>query len=138
MSKFKDETGKRYGRLTVIERADKTNAQRMAYWVCLCDCGNTKIARGVDLRCGGTKSCGCLRKEGGKNLRNTKRHKAYDMIGEKYGRLTVLRKGGKSTTGSKWVCQCDCGRIVEVRGNCLRSGNTKSCGCYRKDCSRER
>ena len=137
MSKIKDEVGNRYGRLVVIERAEMTNDRRMAYWLCKCDCGNTKIARGVDLRCGGTRSCGCLRVENGRELvrRKVENHeyqKPYDMIGKKYGHLLVLRRGGRSTTGSKWVCQCDCGNIVEVRGNSLRSGNTTSCGCSKK------
>ena len=133
MSKIKNEAGKKYGRLTVIELADYTDARRQAYWVCKCDCGNTKIARGVDLRSGGTRSCGCLKVENGHKLLQSGYHKPYDMIGEKHGRLLVLRKGGRSTTGTKWVCRCDCGNIVEVRGSSLRSGNTTSCGCVRRE-----
>lgn len=131
MSKIKDETGRRYGRLVVVGLSERTNKRRMAYWVCQCDCGNIKIARGVDLRSGGTKSCGCLREENGKRLGSHKTHAHYDMVGERYGMLTVLWKGGTSTTGTKWVCKCDCGNYVEVRGNSLRNGNTKSCGCMR-------
>lgn len=32
-----------------------------------------------------------------------------------------------------WLCQCDCGNEVTVSGNRLRSGNTKSCGCLRRE-----
>lgn len=58
---MKDETGKRYGRLTVLDRVYYPSA--LAYWRCKCDCGNTVMICGVHLRDGRTKSCGCLRKE---------------------------------------------------------------------------
>ena len=81
----KDETGKRYGRLTVIRRYEKDGKRGQALWVCRCDCGNEKIARGYNLRNGDTKSCGCLREENIKNLGNYRRGKHYDMVGERYG-----------------------------------------------------
>ena len=59
MPKCKDETGHRYGRLTVIKPYKKTK-QGMT-WLCRCDCGQEFVAHGVRLRSGYTKSCGCLR-----------------------------------------------------------------------------
>ncbi len=58
--KFKDETGNRYSRLTVIgfERVDHTGK---ALWRCICDCGKTKITSGGSLRANYTRSCGCLK-----------------------------------------------------------------------------
>lgn len=50
--------GKRFGMATVIERAG-SNRQNEACWKCICDCGNTFITRGSNLRTGNTKSCGC-------------------------------------------------------------------------------
>lgn len=55
-------TGKRFGRLFVIKKAGK-NKSKSILWECLCDCGNTKIVIGSNLRSGDTKSCGCLFKE---------------------------------------------------------------------------
>ncbi len=62
---FKDETGKRYGQLTVIEQApppEHVKRKDTAYWRCRCDCGNTVIVVGVSLREGNTASCGCLQR----------------------------------------------------------------------------
>lgn len=59
---FKDETNKRYGRLTVIEQAlppEHVKAKDSAYWLCRCDCGNTTVVIGSSLRDGNTTSCGC-------------------------------------------------------------------------------
>lgn len=57
--------GMRFGRLTVIQEAEKPSATRNAYWICQCDCGNvTKPIFDSSLRLGRTKSCGCLHKEG--------------------------------------------------------------------------
>ena len=54
--------GQRFHRLTVIERADNSAAQKTR-WVCLCDCGNHTTVVGSILRNGHTKSCGCLSRE---------------------------------------------------------------------------
>lgn len=54
---FKDETNNRYGKLTVVSLEQK---HPKAIWKCLCDCGRYKEVKGIDLRSGNTKSCGCL------------------------------------------------------------------------------
>ncbi len=53
------------------------------------------------------------------------------MTGKRFGRLTVLGDVGKRTESRRvlWKCQCDCGKIKFVRGDHLKKGNTKSCGC---------
>lgn len=61
MGIFIDLTGQRFGRWTVISRAP--NAKSATCWYCVCDCGNTKIVRGCDLRSGKSTSCGCFRSE---------------------------------------------------------------------------
>lgn len=55
-------TGKRFGRLTVLESAGKGTQGNML-WRCLCDCGTEVIALGGRLTGGNKKSCGCLRRE---------------------------------------------------------------------------
>ena len=59
MARLVDETGVRYGRLVVRERA--LNHGTRAAWDCVCDCGGTAVVSGKDLRSGHTRSCGCLR-----------------------------------------------------------------------------
>lgn len=54
-----NEVGNTYGRLTVIESAGSDKNHR-AQFLCKCTCGKTTVVRGVDLRTGNTKSCGCM------------------------------------------------------------------------------
>lgn len=62
-----------------------------------------------------------------------------NLIGKRFGRLTVLRKGTSNEFFHvRWVCVCDCGKISTVLGVSLRSGDTKSCGCYLKESVSER
>lgn len=61
MSRLIDMTGRRYGRLTVIERAPRDS--KTAYWLCRCDCGTVKVISGESIRAGHSKSCGCLSRE---------------------------------------------------------------------------
>jgi len=58
-SRLIDMTGRKHGRLTVIQRSPKPEFR--AQWQCRCDCGKVVIVDGVKLRSGHTKSCGCLR-----------------------------------------------------------------------------
>lgn len=56
-----------------------------------------------------------------------------DYSGEKFGRLTVLHFSQKKKGRYFWLCRCDCGNIKEACIEDLKSGNTKSCGCLRKE-----
>lgn len=70
--------------------------------------------------------------------------KKIDLVGQKFGRLTVLReeKPHVSTSGKNihmWLCVCECdGKEVILRGDSLRHGRTKSCGCLRIQKCKER
>ena len=59
--KFIDLTGQKFGRLTVLklDYKVKKGTHTRNYWLCECDCGNTKIVEGGCLKYGNTKSCGC-------------------------------------------------------------------------------
>lgn len=55
-----------------------------------------------------------------------------DMVGRRFGRLLVLQRSSDGR-GPRWLCRCDCGASVVLPGGNLRRGNTKSCGCLRRD-----
>lgn len=60
--------------------------------------------------------------------------KVIDLTGQKFGRLTVLKRTENSKAGkARWLCLCDCGNHKIITGNSLESGNTISCGCYRRE-----
>jgi hypothetical protein len=57
-------------------------------------------------------------------------NKIKDLIGKKFGRLTVIKEYGKNKLGRiLYECLCDCGIIKIIPRYSLVTGNTKSCGC---------
>ena len=131
MSKILDLTGQRFGYLTVIEFAGSWDGQR--HWRCKCDCGNEKIVTTGNLRSGNTKSCGCKKSIGLVKYNQEQSDKGAIPIGTRFGKLVVIEEAGyvQQVEGHKrraYKCRCDCGKIVEVQGNSLKSGNIKSCG----------
>lgn len=58
---------------------------------------------------------------------------ALDLTGQIFGKLTVVERcfGKYAGTGRRWLCQCECGNTTIATCRDLRSGNTKSCGCFR-------
>ena len=57
-----------------------------------------------------------------------------DMVGRKFGRLTILELVGKNKYGMKmYKCECSCGNIKVIPVGRLTTGKTKSCGCYNRE-----
>lgn len=58
--------------------------------------------------------------------------KSLDLIGQRFGRLTVVCKNDERYDGRHtfWKCKCDCGNEIVVRKDSLLNGHSKSCGCY--------
>lgn len=54
-----------------------------------------------------------------------------DITGQKFGLLTVEKYSYTKNKRVHWLCKCDCGTTKEVQTSYLKSGNTKSCGCYK-------
>lgn len=128
--------GQRFSHLTVIDRDERDYKTR---WWCQCDCGEVKSIRGAHLLDGETMSCGCHRREVGKRM--AEENGFMETIpmepGTRYGRLVVVGRDGYKSGRPAYLCKCDCGNEVTVYGPSLRSGSTKSCGCYHRDVSRE-
>ena len=57
--------------------------------------------------------------------------KRIDMAGRKYGRLIAIELDRIENNHTFWKCRCDCGNIAIIDGEKLRSGHTKSCGCFK-------
>ena len=121
---FKDETGNKYGKWTVLRRDSQQNTTGKVRWICQCQCGNIKSIGGDILRKGKSKSCGCW--------------KTILKPGQKYNSLTLLEKTNRHDNFHHyyWKCQCDCGNIVQVLDKNFTSGNTKSCGCLNNNNNR--
>lgn len=60
--------------------------------------------------------------------------KPLDLTGKRFGRLTAVRAVGSNPQGNAmWECVCECGKTAIVNSQRLKSGKTKSCGCYNRD-----
>lgn len=129
MSKQKNLSGMKFNNLSVIKEVGKDKYNQVL-WECVCECGNTKIARSYDLTSGRTKSCGCIQREASKN----NGHKnGYDLTGRRFGNLTVIKRSESKYGNRMWECVCDCGNIIKASSSKLISGEYKSCGCMKKE-----
>lgn len=107
-----DESGNKYGRLTVIREVPSDNRTR---WHCLCDCQNTCIVEGRSLRKGSTQSCGCFKKEreidGGQTLAKRKISKdinrpiCCNMMCSKWGRTKAGTRQWRCRVCSRFFTQ---------------------------------
>lgn len=96
MGNFKNLTGMKFGRLTVVKRGEDyitPKGKKIIRWLCECDCQKNIpeedksliLVRGSDLRSGNTKSCGCLHKEFmDTHNKSFKKYNTYNLNGE-YG-----------------------------------------------------
>lgn len=130
---FQDLTGKIFGRLTVLNRAeDKINSYgRRVQWKCQCSCGNIVTVLAINLKRGITQSCGCYNRE------KISERSFKDITNQRFGHLIAIKRDedcfdsrGKRLTC--WLCKCDCGNECIVKRGYLIQGKTKSCGCVTK------
>lgn len=136
--------GKKFEKLTVIEFDEDTTLQKKikagksmgSWWICKCDCGNVVSIQGVSLKNGHTKSCGCINLEKKqehmrKIQKENSQKRLIDLSGQKFGKLTVIKRHLNNNSQNKpmWVCECECGNIHIVSGSSLKKGDVLSCGC---------
>lgn len=124
------EIGERHGSWTIQSVSCKTHRYKKIF-VCRCDCGKIKEVKEESLCNGRSTSCGCV---------VSPRHKP----GEKFGRLTLvehIRKAdirNKNLKTSCWLAKCECNNEIILTIDRLVSGNTKSCGCLKKELNEQR
>lgn len=131
MAKLIDLTGKKFDKLTVLEKAP--SRKRHVYWKCKCDCGNIIERSSEYLKKENLpRNCGCSLK---KNIKIKEKEKRENyLIGKKFGKLTVIKPTKERMYNSiVWECKCECGNIKYVPTVSLTNGHTKSCGCLKLD-----
>ncbi len=102
-------SNKRFGKLTCLEKSEKKR-----YWICKCDCGNTKEIRDNHLTLGLTKTCcECV---------------IFELPGKKVNKLKVIEYVSGGSRHRKFRCICDCGNETTTSGHLLMNGYVHSCG----------
>lgn len=66
-------------------------------------------------------------------VRTVKGRAARFTGGERIGRLTVVKEAKLTDQGRWYLCRCDCGNEITVRGASLTRNNTRSCGCLKRE-----
>lgn len=64
--------------------------------------------------------------------------KSEEMIGKRFGRLSVLKIDHRKNGKAYFLCACDCGGHPVIEISQLKSGKTKSCGCLRREIAAKR
>lgn len=64
-------------------------------------------------------------------VRNKWDFNRIEEVGNRYGKLLVVKDAGKKWGGVLWECKCDCGNVVYVTGENLRHRGVTNCGCSR-------
>lgn len=121
--------GKRYGKLVVLYRVEPpktiTTKKPKSFWKCQCDCGNLCVVSIDRLNNGSTQSCGCISRE------KASERFMIDMVGQKYGKLTVIERDPQKSNSGRvhWLCKCDCGnkKLESIDGMKLRQGKKLQC-----------
>ena len=143
-STLKSGKGRSCGCLSAESRRENLDGKVFTRWTvlkdeggdkvyCKCSCGTERWVDRGNLRGGGSISCGCLRKE--------IFHKKYKKVevGQVYGRLTIKKLIGRNHNKKLiWEAECSCGNITTVTSDLLLKGHTRSCGCLKKEQTKER
>ena len=126
MSNFKDLTGQKFGKLVVIGMGkDYISPSGYKTYIWKVKCEECKIEYEL------SKKLFLIKKNQSCNRHN---HAYENLIGQKFGKLTVIKKdeeyyiAPKSKKKSvRWICECDCENIHSVIGDKLKSGSTSQC-----------
>lgn len=122
MEKYSYLVGEKVNKWMVLKLIPKKKACSA---LCRCDCGTEKEVNIYNLITGKSRDCGC----GRKHMLSETRTK--NLVGRRFGRLTVERILPESNNAKRrmYVCKCDCGNETIASSICLFEGKKQSCGC---------
>ena len=128
MFKGKDLIGQVYNLLIVVS-FHGINKHGKRLWLCRCSCKdqNEVIVPTGDLNSNRVKSCGCLKHKRCSNF--------VDLTDKQFGNIIVMKYAfSDSLWQPHWVVKCLCNnKEFIIKGNLLKTGNTKSCGCLQRE-----
>lgn len=113
--------GKRFGLLTVTRKIEEVYLEGSYFYECRCDCGGTIKTTSTKILSGKIKN------------RDSSIHQVDDLTGQRFGKVTVTSFSHTENAKTYWNCLCDCGNRIVVKGSSLKTGNTLSCGCLKKE-----
>lgn len=119
--RYKNIAGQRFGNYVALAYVGRRG--NSAIWTFRCDCQAVRAASTSTIIAKPTAPCaGC------------RASKAVDMVGWRFGRLSVVAPEGKTKAGGqRWRCACDCGGDIVATGMNLRRGDYVSCGCRKSE-----
>ena len=122
IGRAKDLTNQFLGDYNVLYRTtppDEASGTGKSFWLCQCQKCNKFFVKSGTILTSGLNECVCK----------------YDLTNQRFGRWTVLNKTELTTKsrGTIWHCRCDCGVEKDVSADCLRRGESQSCGCLAKE-----
>ncbi|MCK4252148.1 hypothetical protein KAX97_11920 [candidate division WOR-3 bacterium] len=74
-----------------------------------------------------------VRDKKGRFVKGERSNNIIDLVGLRFGLLKVIKLAPICKGNTQWLCKCDCGNFSIVTSQSLRSGRTKSCGCFKRE-----
>jgi hypothetical protein len=123
--RVEDLTGQRFGYLIVLKfDYEKIEGKRKTYfWLCQCDCGQTKSFTRYEILRQEVASCGC----------QFKKTPIHNLLGMTFGRWKVIGTAPNKGRRRYFLCECECGTQRNVNVDGLTGGLSKSCGCLKAE-----
>ena len=131
----KDLTNQQFGELIALKPTEKKDSNNSWIWECQCSCGKIHYVSAHNLLTGNVKSCGHTRAE---NVSLKNKERAWNLLGQRFGYLTVIDKAPNQGKSTCWKCKCDCGNEVIVNTNNLVRSRQISCGCFNRSKGEEK
>lgn len=131
---LRDLAGVTFGDITVIEKVDPHTGTGETRWRCQCKCGTGLDLLSRNLPSGARRVCKHRTRESAAHARSAvpgrrRGGQVLDIRGQTFGKLTALEHVGHAADRTaQWRCRCECGTERVARSDCLRKGQTTTCG----------